>query len=144
MVFFAHCILSRIESKDLQYFPCCANIYRTEFGQDLTHLAHKVNTQSDIFLWDRRKILIAFFSLGALLYSNILSPMVEILTLWSPQKLLKNLGALCKYAKCSQSSKKKFEILTLFPEYVGMVKKTISRYCLQELVMQSEFFPTLG
>ncbi len=38
----------------------------TELGEDLTHLAHKENTQSDIFLWDRRKILIAFFSLGAL------------------------------------------------------------------------------
>jgi hypothetical protein len=38
----------------------------TELGQDLTHLAHKENTQSDIFLWDRRKIVIAFCSLGAL------------------------------------------------------------------------------
>jgi hypothetical protein len=32
--------------------------------------------------------------------------MVEILTLWSPHKLLKNLGALSEYAKCSQSSTK--------------------------------------
>ncbi len=39
----------------------------TELGQDLTHLAHTANTQSDIFLWDRRKIVIAFFSLGALI-----------------------------------------------------------------------------
>jgi hypothetical protein len=49
--------------------------------------------------------------------------MVEILTLWSPHKLLKNLGALSEYAKCSQSSTKKNEILTLYPEYDGMVKK---------------------
>jgi hypothetical protein len=32
--------------------------------------------------------------------------MVEIMTLWSPHKLLKNLGALSEYAKCSQSSPK--------------------------------------
>jgi hypothetical protein len=30
----------------------------TELEQDLTHLAHKENTQSDIFLWDRIKVLI--------------------------------------------------------------------------------------
>jgi hypothetical protein len=36
-----------------------------ELGQDLTHLAHKENTQRDIFLWDRGKILISFCSLGA-------------------------------------------------------------------------------
>jgi hypothetical protein len=39
----------------------------TKLGQDLTHLAHKDNTQSDIFLWDRRKILITFCSLGTLI-----------------------------------------------------------------------------
>jgi hypothetical protein len=46
---------------------------------------------------------------------------VEILTLWSPHKLLKNLGALSEYAKCSQSSTKikKIEILTLYPGYDG-------------------------
>ncbi len=32
--------------------------------------------------------------------------MVEILTLWSPHKLLKNLGALSEYAKCNRSSSK--------------------------------------
>jgi hypothetical protein len=32
--------------------------------------------------------------------------MVETLTLWNPHKLLKNLGALSEYAKCSQSSTK--------------------------------------
>ncbi len=40
----------------------------TELGKDLTHLAHTENTQSDIFLWDRRQILIAFCSLGALIW----------------------------------------------------------------------------
>jgi hypothetical protein len=35
----------------------------TELGQDLTHLAHKMNTHSDIFLSDRLKIVIAFCSL---------------------------------------------------------------------------------
>jgi hypothetical protein len=40
----------------------------TELEQDLTHLAHtQENTQSDIFLRDRRKILLAFCSLGALI-----------------------------------------------------------------------------
>jgi hypothetical protein len=39
----------------------------TELRQHLTHLGDKQNTQSDIFLWDRRKILIAFCSLGALI-----------------------------------------------------------------------------
>ncbi len=45
--------------------------------------------------------------------------MVETLTLWSPHKLLDYLGALSEYAKCSQSSKKKIEILTLCPGYDG-------------------------
>jgi hypothetical protein len=39
----------------------------TELGQVLMHLAHKENTQSDIFLWDRRNFFIAFYSLGALI-----------------------------------------------------------------------------
>jgi hypothetical protein len=39
----------------------------TELGQDLIHLAHKENMQSNIFLWDRLKIFIAFCSLGALI-----------------------------------------------------------------------------
>jgi hypothetical protein len=57
--------------------------------------------------------------------------MIEIMTPWSPHKLLKNLGALSEYAKCSKSSTKikKNEILTLYPGYDRMVKKTISRYC---------------
>ncbi len=46
--------------------------------------------------------------------------MVEILPLSSPHKLLKNLGALSKYAKCSQSSG--------YPGYDGIVKKSISPY----------------
>ncbi len=36
----------------------------TELGQDITHLAHKENTQSDIFLWYRRNILTDFVLLG--------------------------------------------------------------------------------
>ncbi len=53
------------------------------------------------------------------------SSMVEILTVWSPHKQLKNRGPLSEYAKCSKSStnKKKFEILTLNPRYDKMVKK---------------------
>jgi hypothetical protein len=50
---------SRIERKDLTFFSCCALIF-TGLGQDLTHLAHKENTQSDIFLLRRLKILVAF------------------------------------------------------------------------------------
>jgi hypothetical protein len=53
--------------------------------------------------------------------------MVEILALCNPYKLSKNLGALSEYAEGSQSSTKK--ILTLYPGYDGMVKKTIARYC---------------
>jgi hypothetical protein len=58
--------------------------------------------------------------------------MVKMLTLWSHLKLLKNLGALSEYAKCSQrSTKKKLKslFLTLYPGYDGNGKKTISRYC---------------
>jgi hypothetical protein len=65
MFFFAFCILSRIERKDLEFFHVVPIF--TELGQDLTHVAYKENTQSDIFLWDRRKVLIAFCSLGALI-----------------------------------------------------------------------------
>jgi hypothetical protein len=43
----------------------------TELGQDLTHLAHTENTQRDIFLWDRRKILIALFSWGSYIISRL-------------------------------------------------------------------------
>jgi hypothetical protein len=39
----------------------------TEFGGELTPLAHEENTQSDIFLWDRQTFFIAFCSLGALI-----------------------------------------------------------------------------
>jgi hypothetical protein len=44
----------------------------TELGQDLTHLAHKGNTQSDFFLCDRLKLFITFCSLGALIISSLL------------------------------------------------------------------------
>jgi hypothetical protein len=43
----------------------------TGLGQDLTYLAHKVNTHSDIFLLGRLKILIGFCSLTALILSAI-------------------------------------------------------------------------
>jgi hypothetical protein len=52
--------------------------------------------------------------------------MVELLTPWSPHKLLKNLGALSEYAKCIQTKIKKMKFLpTLYPGYDGngMVKK---------------------
>jgi hypothetical protein len=65
MVFFAYCILSRLERKNPEKFYVLPIF--TVLGQDLTHLAHKENTQSGIFLWDRRTILIAFCSLGALI-----------------------------------------------------------------------------
>jgi hypothetical protein len=52
--FLALCILSKIETKDPK-FVHVVPIF-TELGQDLTHLAHKKNTQSEIFLWDRQNI----------------------------------------------------------------------------------------
>ncbi len=59
---FAHCLLYRIERKDLKFFPCGANIYwvRGSFNS----FSGLENTQSDIFLWDRRKILLYFVLLG--------------------------------------------------------------------------------
>ncbi len=68
----------------------------TELGQDLICLAHKENTHSDIFLWDRQKIVTVFCSL---IYYGIPPPTVETLTLWSLHTWLKNLGALSEYAK---------------------------------------------
>jgi hypothetical protein len=64
MVIFAHCILSRIERKDLKFFPCWANIYwvRARFNS----LANKKSTHSEIFLFVRLKILIVSCSLTAL------------------------------------------------------------------------------
>jgi hypothetical protein len=55
--------------KRFSFFSCCANIYYVK--QDLTNLAHKENTQSDIFLWNRLNILIAFCSLGGYPVSNV-------------------------------------------------------------------------
>jgi hypothetical protein len=65
MVIFAHCILSRIERKDPKFFHFV--LIFTGLGQDLSHLAHKENTQSEIFLFCRLKFLIAFCSLTALI-----------------------------------------------------------------------------
>jgi hypothetical protein len=53
----------------------------------------------------------------------MLSDMVEIQTLQSPHKLLKNLGALSKYAKCSQRLKK---ILILYLGYREMGKNHLT------------------
>ncbi len=39
----------------------------TGLGQDSTHLAYKENTHSEIFLLGRIKLLIAFYSLTALI-----------------------------------------------------------------------------
>jgi hypothetical protein len=55
--------------------------------------------------------------------------MIELLSLLSHHKLLKNLGALSENAKCIQRSNKIY-LTTLYPVYDGMAKKTISRYCL--------------
>ncbi len=58
---------------------------------------------------------------------NIPSTMTEILTLWSPHKLLnkywRTLGTL------ASKFDKKFEILTLYPGNDRNGQKTISRYC---------------
>jgi hypothetical protein len=69
MVFFAHCIHSRIARKDLKNFHVLPIF--TGLEQDLTHLAHNENTHSEIFLLGRQKILIAFFSLTALIKDAI-------------------------------------------------------------------------
>jgi len=63
--FFAHCILSRIERKDLKFFHVV--LIFTGFGQDLTYLAHKENTHSEMFLLDRQIFVIAFCSIAALI-----------------------------------------------------------------------------
>ncbi len=54
-----------IERKDLNFFHVV--LIFTGLGQDLTHLAHKESTHSDIFLLGRLKILTAFCSLTALI-----------------------------------------------------------------------------
>jgi hypothetical protein len=54
-----------IERKDLNFYLVV--LIFTGLGQDLTHLAHKENTHSEIFLLGRLKILIALYSLTALI-----------------------------------------------------------------------------
>ncbi len=44
----------------------------TKFRQDLTHLAHKENTQSEIFVLGWLKIVIVFCFLRALISDGIL------------------------------------------------------------------------
>ncbi len=63
MVFLLICIIYRIETK---YFFHVVLIF-AGLGQDLTNLAHNENTQSEIFLLGRLKIVIAFCSLTALI-----------------------------------------------------------------------------
>jgi hypothetical protein len=61
--FFAHCILSRLERKYLIFFHFV--LIFTVLRQDLTLLAYKENTHSEIFLLGRLQILISFSSLTA-------------------------------------------------------------------------------
>ncbi len=65
--FFAHYRTSYLGYKEriLNFFHVVPIF--TGLGQDLNHLAHKENTQSEIFLLGRLKILIVFFSLTALI-----------------------------------------------------------------------------
>ncbi len=92
-----HCILSRIIRKDLKFFHVL--LIFSELGKDLTHLAHKENKQSVFSGVGQAKIFYCIlFSWSSDIQHNVPSPMVEILPLWSPQKLLKNLGALSEYA----------------------------------------------
>jgi hypothetical protein len=66
---FSHCIISRIVRKDLNFFHLVLKF--TGLRQDITHLAQKENTQSEIFLLGRLKILIAFSSLTTLIQDAI-------------------------------------------------------------------------
>jgi hypothetical protein len=50
---------SRIERKDLMFFFHFVLIL-TGLGQDLTHLSHMENTESEIFLFGRLRSLIKF------------------------------------------------------------------------------------
>jgi hypothetical protein len=58
-----------IERKVLKFFHVV--LISTGLGQDITNLAHKENTHSEIFLLGRLKILIAICSLTALIYDAI-------------------------------------------------------------------------
>jgi hypothetical protein len=81
----------RKERKDLNFFQVVPIF--TELGQDLTHLAHKEKTQSDIFLGQAKNFNCILFSWGSDIQdSDIPSPMVEKSTLWGPHKLLKILA----------------------------------------------------
>jgi hypothetical protein len=67
--------------------------------------------------------------------------MVEILTLWSPHQLLKNLGTLSEYAKCSQSAIKIKKMRTLLSILETMEwSKTISRYCPFKGAVQQDVY----
>ncbi len=63
--------ISRIDRKDLKCFFYVVLIF-TGLGKDLTNLAHKENTHSEIFLLGKLKIFfIAFCSLTALITDAI-------------------------------------------------------------------------
>ncbi len=77
--FFARCILSKIERKELKF--CHVVLIFTWLGQDLTHLVHRENTHSEIFLSkEGRKFYCILFSYGSDICKMLLH-MVEILTL---------------------------------------------------------------
>ncbi len=105
--FFAHCILSRKWKKGSKFFSCCSYIYS--------------NTQSDIFLWDWRKILIEFWGSNTICRLPWLTdwPYGVLISCW---KILAHSPSTLRAAKV-QPQKKKIEILTLYPRFDGMVKK---------------------
>ncbi len=126
--FIAHCILSSIERKGLNFFHV-VSIF-TELGEGLTHLAHNENTQSDNFLWDRRKFFMAFCFLWAL----VLYPVSHGWNIGLMEGVLISCWKIFAHSLNTLNAaivrrNKKIIILTLYPGYDGMVKKIISRYC---------------
>ncbi len=112
--FLAHCILSRIEKKDLQFFHIV--LIFTGLEQDLTHLAHKENTHSEFFLLGRPTILSAFCSLRALIWDAISHGWK-----YCSWKILSHSPNTLKETKIRQ--KEKIKIFILYLGYIDMVKK---------------------
>ncbi len=123
--FFAHCILSRIERKILNFFLGCSKIYWV--SQDLTHLAHKENTLSDIFPVGQAKnfncILLSWCS-------DIISRLPWLKSCYWPYGVLiscwKILAHFPNTLNAAKVRPKKIEILTLYPGYNGMVKNHLT------------------
>ncbi len=98
--FFVHCILSRIEIKDLKFYSCCANIYwvRARFNS--------FNAYGEYAKWyfpvgEAKNFICILFSCG----SDILFRL-PWLKYWPYGVLIswwKNLGALSEYANCSKN-----------------------------------------